>query len=96
MARAFVVVGEAAGRSAHLEVAGGNLEPVRRSCPVRRRGRLATGQPAQEERLAHRLRVLELVEDDEVVQLARADPLQHVERPCADLLEVLERLLAIE
>src|SRR3954452_7473688 len=95
--RKLVVVGEAAVRvGPDVDLARVELDPLGLGCEYRKRLRLPARLSAEEQRLAHRLRVLELVEDDEVVQLARADPLQHVECPCADLLEVLERLLAIE
>src|SRR5205823_6663852 len=94
--RALVVVGEAAGGRPHLERPGGDLDPVVVAVGAWQAIRRTARQPAEEQRLAHRLRVLQLVPDHELVQIASPHVLQYAQRPLADLRHVRERLLAVE
>jgi hypothetical protein len=97
VARQFVVVDEGpVALGAHLELAGVELDPVRIAVDRRKRAGLAARLAAQPQRLPHRLGVLELVEDHEVVQLARAHTIEYVERPGSDVLHVGERLPAVQ
>ena len=99
---ALVVVGELTGGRADRAFAPGdpstNSRPVRAGPDSRERRsqlrRLVIGQPGQLKRLEHRLVVLVLVAEHHLVQEAVADAalLDHLERPRADLLEVLARL----
>ena len=57
---------------------------------------MPAAERAEEHRLAHRLGVHELVAQHQLVQLARPVALEHVERPLAHGVEVLERVVAVE
>ena len=96
VAWALVVVGEAAGGRAHLELPARYLEPFRLASQVRPHRRAAARQPAQEQCLAHRLRVLELVANDELVELIRTHVVQYGESPVSDVRHVGQRPLAVE
>src|SRR5205807_1003272 len=81
VARKLVVVDEApVPAGSHLERARPELDPLGLGVDLRQRVRLPTGLSAEEQRLAHRLRVLQFMEGHEIVQLARPDALEHVER----------------
>jgi hypothetical protein len=99
MARALVVVGEAAVAGPELHLATRHLDRLETVAARARRRRRAARRPVslqagQVERLQHRLAVLLLVAHDQLVHdpVARPDAPGDAQRPVPDALEVLARL----